>query len=353
MKILFLEGDMSRKGGTERMTSILSNAFCKEHQVFVISLKLNNENVFFKLDPSVEHVCLSQQNGKLGIIKQILEIRKFVVSHSIDWIINVDVGMGFYGIFAAKNTSANVLTWEHGNFYNNWGSRIFPYLRKFAAKHSDAMVVLTEKDKSNYLSNIKTKRPIYIIPNPVEQHIYSYNSESKIILSAGLLLPIKGYDKAIEVASKVLPRHPDWKWVICGDGPEKNHLEHLIEKYHLQGQVVLLGTVNDMEEQYKKAAIYVMTSKMEGLPMVLLEAKSWGLPIISFDIMTGPSDIIQDGLNGYLVEADNIEKMVVKLEQLIADDTLREKFSQNASVGIDKFEFNNVILKWKEILSEE
>ena len=126
----------------------------------------------------------------------------------MDWLINVDVGMCIFGIPAAFGTKTKVITWEHGNFYNNWGSRWFPYFRRFAAKHSDAVVVLTERDRENYQTNIKTRKPIYVIPNPAQQHPFQYDANSKIILSAGLLLPIKGYDKAIQAAARILPKHP-------------------------------------------------------------------------------------------------------------------------------------------------
>lgn len=350
MRILFLEGDMSRRGGTERMTSVLANELCKENEVHIISLKLNNGSVFFSLDERINHLVLNSYSGKFGILKQIKDIRKFIKTEKIDWIINVDVGMGFYGILAALCTSTKVITWEHGNFYNNWGSRWFPYYRKFAAKYSDAMVVLTEKDRNNYLSNISTKKPVYVIANPVTRQNFSYNVESKIILSAGLLLPIKGFDKAIEIASKVLPKYPDWKWIICGDGPERERLKSLISKFKLEKQFILIGSVENMDEQYKNSAMFVMTSEMEGLPMVLLEAKSWGLPLISFDIMTGPSDIIRDGVNGYLVEINNSEEMKKKLDLLISNESLRKSFSEQSQTDLEKYDFEHVIKRWYEVL---
>ena len=189
-----------------------------------------------------------------------------------------------------------------------------------------------------------------MIPNPAQQHPFQYDANSKIILSAGLLLPIKGYDKAIQAAARILPKHPEWKWVICGEGPEREHLEQLIVGAHLEKQFLLLGTVQNMEKQYQNAAFYVMTSQMEGLPMVLLEAKSWGLPIISFDIMTGPSDIVRDGVNGFLVPANDVEKLAEKIELLISSNELRVQFSSQSMLDIDKFDFERIEERWKEIL---
>lgn len=351
MNVCFVEGDMSRRGGTERMTSLLANALSNSHNVYVVSLSFAGEELFFKLNESVEHIILPSNGDKLDNICKIRELHRFIKDKKIDWLINVDVGCCIFGIPAAKGTKTKVITWEHANYYNNWNSKVFPCFRKYAAKCSDCVVVLTEKDKNNYLKNIKTKKPIVVIPNPVETREYKYDINSKIILSAGLLLPIKGFEKAIEAASVVLPKYPEWKWEICGDGPERNKLIALIHKYGLEKQFILLGTVNNMQDKYQKSAMYVMTSKMEGLPMVLLEAKSYGLPIVSFDIMTGPSDIVQDGINGYLVEKDNVVELAEKIEMLIADSEMRKQFSANSQIEIEKFSFEKTLEKWENILN--
>lgn len=350
MNICFLEGDMSRRGGTERMTALLANKLSETNSVWVISINLAENDVFFSLKSEVKYKILHKNFGKLGILKQICEIRKFLKNNRIDWLVNVDIGTCIFGIPATFGTKTKVITWEHGNFYNNWGSRWFPYFRRFASKHSDAMVVLTERDKENYQTNIKSKKPIYVIPNPTQRHRFKYNTESQIILSAGLLLPIKGFDKAIKVASKVLPKFPEWKWFICGEGPERGHLEKMISDAKLEKQVLLCGTVENMAEQYQKAAIYVMTSETEGLPMVLLEAKSWGLPIVSFDIMTGPSDIIRDDVNGYLVPQNDINIMAERLETLIESFELRCRFSESSQLDMDKFNFERIVEKWEKIM---
>lgn len=86
--------------------------------------------------------------------------------------------------------------------------------------------------------------------------------------------------------------------------------------------------------------------------MVLLEAKSWGLPLISFDIMTGPSDIIRDGANGYLVEQGNVDVLTARIEELITSQEQRIRFSQNSQMDMDKFDFDQIVGKWKAVLEE-
>lgn len=353
MKLCFLEGDMSRSGGTERMTTLLANALSNENQVSVISLKLSEKKVFFELKKDVQHYVLKRCSGKFGVIQHIREIKRFVQKNKIECLINVDIGMSIYGIPAVFGTKTKVITWEHANFYNNWNSKIFPYFRMFAAKYSDIMVVLTEQDKKNYQTNIKFKTPIYAIANPVEKQNFYYNCQSKVILSVGMLSPIKGFSRVVSVAEKILLKHSEWRWIICGEGPEREHLQSLITSAHLDSQVFLLGKISDMDNYYQNASMFVMTSEMEGLPMVLLEAKSWGLPLISFDIMTGPNEVIKNDINGYLVEPYDIDKMAECIELLIENENLRKQFSSNSQLDMEHFDFENIIEKWTGIIKGE
>ncbi|MGM9598048.1 MAG: glycosyltransferase family 4 protein [Eubacteriales bacterium] len=342
---------MSRKGGTERMTALIANALSARHSVFVISLRMVGGGVSFPLDGCVQHSVLDNGAGKTGAAAQIRMIRRFIKENKIDCVINVDVGMGFYGIIAARGTGAKVITWEHGNYFNNWGSRWFPYFRRFAARHSDAMVVLTERDKQNYMTNISRCRPVTVIGNPVEKHPVDYRSDSRTILSAGHLAPVKRFTLIPEVGRTVFARHPDWQWRICGEGPERAEIERKIAEYGLSKNIILAGSVSDMETEYRSAAMYVMTSGMEGLPMVLLEAKSYGLPLVSFDIMTGPGEIIRDGVNGYLVQSGDTAALAEKICRLIENEELRRDFSENSQVDIERFDFNSITDAWEELIT--
>jgi len=332
------------------MTAWLANHLSHTDTVSVISLQMEGAKSFFPLANAVRHEILPRSVGKLTIFRKNIALRKYLRENNIDVLINVDVGICIYGIPAAFGTKTRVITWEHGNYYNNWGSRWFPYFRRFAAKCSDAMVVLTEKDRENYRLHIPSKKPVYVIPNPAEQHTFRYDPDAKVILSAGLLAPIKRFDLAIEAAAKVLPSHPGWKWIICGEGPERENLQSLIARHHLEERVLLPGSAADMAAMYQKAAVYVMTSEMEGLPMVLLEAKSWGLPIVSFDIMTGPSDIVRAGVNGYLTESGNVDDLTEKLTALMEQPELRRKFSEASQLDMEKFEEKEIVDRWNTLM---
>lgn len=350
MRICLLEGDMSRTGGTERMAAWLANALRRDYQVHILSLRLAKGSVFYPLEPGVAHSTVPTFPGKLGIFKQIRWIAQYLKEHQIHRVINVDMGMGFYGILAARGTHAKVITWEHGNYCNDWGSRLFPHLRRYAARKSDAVVLLTEKDRQNYDEHIKDHAPITVIGNPAIRHDHAYDTASRTILSVGHLLPNKGYHRVVEMGKRILPSRPDWQWVIWGEGPERERLENAIRQAGLQDQILLPGVTRDMDAQYKTAAMLVLTSDMEGLPMTLLEGKGWGLPLAAFDIMTGPSDIIDDGVNGCLTEAFDLDAMAQKLAMLMDDDALRQRLSAGSAVGMEKFSEDTILHAWEELL---
>ena len=132
MRIVFLEGDMSRAGGTERMTAFLSNALCANHTVYIVSLRGCGKS-FFELNPQVTHILLPQAHQRHAI-------HNFLKEKAIDIVINVDTGMSIFGIPTAWGTKAKVVTWEHSNYFNNWGSRLFPYIRRL--QHVSAMLLL-------------------------------------------------------------------------------------------------------------------------------------------------------------------------------------------------------------------
>ena len=347
MNLLFLEGDMSRTGGTERMTAWLSSALSEHHKIHILSLRLQNGGIFFPLADTVTHAVLPAEStgGKIR------GIRRYIKQNRIDTVINVDTGMGWIGILAAVSTKAKVITWEHSNFYNNWKSSLFPYLRRFAARHSDAMAVLTERDRQNYMQSIRGCVPVTVMPNPAERHPYQYDSESKTILSAGLLGKIKRFELLIPIGKNVFARHPDWQWLLCGEGPERESLESAVCDAGLEQNIIFCGSVKAMEPMYRAAAMYVLTSEMEGLPMVLLEAKSYGLPIVSFDIETGPSDIVRDGVNGYLVKSGDTDTVAEKICVLIEDAELRKKFSENAVLDMEKFDEERIVEQWEKLIN--
>lgn len=335
-------------GGTESATFLVANGLCDEHKVFV--LNTCNKEPSFELKQKIVFDYL--EDG--GILTRILALRNYLTVNKIDVLITVESMTGIFSIVAAKMARCKHIVWEHANYYQNQGSRWIQKVRQIELYCVDAYVVLTEKDRKNFLNHFRVKAKlvqIYNVAKPQVDHLYDIGS--KIIVSVGHLRKIKNFIVIPDVAKIVFSKHPDWKWKIYGDinGDEYHAIKEKVNAYGLQNQVILCGRCDDMESAYQEASMYVMTSLQEGLPMVLLEAKSSKLPLISFDIETGPSEIIMDGVNGYLVPAYEIEIMAEKICKLIENEEIRKNFSNNSKEGLELFSEKQIFEKWNSLLN--
>lgn len=356
--ICFLNGDMSRSGGTERVTAIIANELSKidGFNVHTLSTSNSSNTSFFKLNEGVSHnriLADENINFKKQYVKVVKGIRRYIKQNDIDVLIDVDVICDLFSIPATRFTKTKLISWEHFHIYNNNGSKLRDIARKLAARYSDCIITLTEKDKNNYVKKLKIKNEIDFIYNPIiKENNERCNIQAKQIISVGMLRHVKGFDMLCEVANKVLNDNPDWKWIILGEGEDRGLIESKIKEYGLDSKLILKGNVSNVDDYYKSSSLFVMTSRFEGLPMTLLEAKSYGLPIVSFDCLTGPSDIITNKVNGYLIEQNNIEDMCYKLNELIRDEDIINRFSINSNIDIEKFELKNIIYKWRVLLKE-
>ncbi len=246
---------------------------------------------------------------------------------------------------------------DHGAVSNQLNDKKATFFRKIAAKLCDKIVVLTEKAKNEYKKLFGVfDGKVSVIPNFIDEDIFKfkegYNAASKLILSSGRLTHEKGFDMLIKAAKLVFSKHPDWQWHIYGEGPERGKIEFLIEENHLENNVKLMGLADNMYSKYRDYGIFVLTSYREGFALVLLEAKACGVPLVSFDCIAGPSEIISNEVDGYLIPCYNEKMMSEKICALIENDGLRKKFSENTKIGIEKFSKSEVMRKWNDIIRE-
>ena len=154
----------------------------------------------------------------------------------------------------------------------------------------------------------------------------------------------------VDIADIVLKNHPDWQWDIYGNGETFEGITEKIKEHNLENKLNLMGLVNDIYDRYKDYAIFVLPSYREGLPLVLLEAKANHLPIVSFDCITGPREIVTNGIDGFLVDCYNIEEMAENISALIENDKFRKQISDNSSNNLDKFDKQRILEQWIDLI---
>ena len=299
-KICFLSGDMSRSGGTERVLAIIANELCKKEDLFEIHIlsTVNEKNIsFFKIDSRIKQNRILNSkslNFKKQYFKVVKGIRDYIKENSIDVFIDVEVISSIFSIPATRFTKTKHIAWEHFNFYENNGSSLRALARKIDAKFSDYIITLTEEDKNNYLNNLKIIGKIDYIYNPMEiKEVKKCSLHSKQIVSVGRLTYQKGFDMLIDVAKDVLEKNKEYKWLILGDGEDKNRLQEKINKYNLQDRLILKGKVSNVEDYYKNSPLDGMYFQED------LEKKAFELGGKNYN---APAQRVEDFLNGLKTE---------------------------------------------------
>ena len=213
-------------------------------------------------------------------------------------------------------------------------------LRHWLYPRAKGLILQTEKAKEIYLS--KNKHPnIAVIGNPIKNFDTNNvpSEREKNVLMVGRLIKTKHQDKLIEMFAKVSP--PEWKLVIVGYDHLKQQnmkrLKGLAKDLDVEKRVVFMGKMDNIEEIYSKSSIFAFTSSSEGFPNVIGEAMASGLPVVSFNCVAGPSEIINDGLDGFLVPLFDYMLFESKLALLMRDENLRDKLGSNGRESIRKF----------------
>lgn len=350
-KICFFSANFSNGGGTERVTSIIANELVKLGYDITIISCIGGEKSFFDLDSRIKLDRLYKSCSGLKFnLTAAYKLREKIKEYDFDYIIDIDTIHSFFSIPATIGLRTKVISWEHFNFCSDLGVRRRRWGRVLAAKYADRIITLTNEDREAFLENLKVKAKIDYIYNPTP-YPNEKRSEctSKIAISIGRLTAQKGFDKLLDIWQKIEEKDNEWLLYIIGSGEDKEKLLKQKENLNLK-RVIFVENTKNIKEYYKKASIYLMTSRFEGLPMTLIEAQSFGLPIISYDIKTGPKDVISDNQDGYLIEDNNQEQFTEKFLELANDRDKIEKFSKEAYVNSNRFKLDEIIKKWQKIL---
>jgi glycosyltransferase involved in cell wall biosynthesis len=215
----------------------------------------------------------------------------------------------------------------------------------------DALVVLTEHDREEYSRVLGDSVPVERIPNAVPRLDGPTSPlTAKTVLAAGRLMRQKDFGRLIRAFDLVVQKNPDWQLRICGRGPRRRALEALIDERGLGESVVLAGAVPNLGEEMANASMLAMSSRFEGFPMVLLEAMSKGLPVASFDVPTGPRDIIDDRRNGLLVPHQDVPALAAAINELIEDEELRRRCGEGALETAERYRMAVVGPQWERLL---
>jgi glycosyltransferase involved in cell wall biosynthesis len=217
-------------------------------------------------------------------------------------------------------------------------ARLYPRL--------DALVVLTSKEVGRYRRHTRV-RPIVRIPNSArELGGPPADLSETTVFTAGRLRYQKGFDMLIKAWREVAERHPGWRLRICGDGPLRDLLLERIEQHGVGDSVTLEPPSTDVGADMARASIFVLSSRFEGFPLILLEAMSKRMAVVSFRCPTGPADIVEDGVNGLLVPPKRPRLLAAAILRMIEDEELRRRCAAAAPATAAAYRMDAIGPQW-------
>jgi glycosyltransferase involved in cell wall biosynthesis len=368
-------------GGTIRAAINLAEYLAdRDYDVEIVSGVREREHPFFgdfprgvKVSALHDRRRAAKRRGALGLLQRLLLKVPSALIHSSDrsyraWSLWTDIRLarklrGEAGFLIGTRPGVNLMLSRLrvpgfitiGLEQVNLGKRSRKIRRSIRQlyPHLDALVVLTETDMEGYAALLNGSVPMYKIPNTVRLLPGAKaDLAAKTVYAAGRLREQKGFDLLIPAWAQVAPKHPGWRLRLRGKGHHQKLLEGLIEKHGLAESVSLEGAAENIGQDMAEASIFVLSSRFEGFPLILLEAMSKGMSVVSFDCPTGPSDIVDDHRNGILVPAEDIDGLARGIDEMISDEELRRRTAAAAVETAQQYTMEAIGPQWTALFGE-
>jgi glycosyltransferase involved in cell wall biosynthesis len=350
LKVLIITSNIVPTGGTERAISNLANMLAdKDVDVSIISVSsLTTQSAYYPISSKVEITHLEQPAIPIGVknklawyLKTIKLLRKEIKRRNAKVIIGAGHNINSLLPFCKGNSQSKIIGCEHIVLKTiPLFSRL---LMKTTYRFLDQVVVLSEQARTQMLCYTSH---VSVIPNTLpffpEQAAFL---SSKRIIMVGRLSAEKGYDRVASIAEKLKLDYPDWHIDIFGNGGMHDELVALYKNNALDNFITIHPISTNIEQEYLQSSICMMTSYSEAMPMVLLEAKACGLPIIAYNC-EGTQRLINDGSDGYVIDNDSLEDFIMKVESLISNRTLRFKMGSKGRENCKQFLPDNIAKLW-------
>lgn len=363
MQISFLIHNAYGIGGTIRTTYNLANTLAEQHDVEIVSVFRHREEPVFAPDQRIRlRHLVDLRKDSAGYERDLPEMKqparvfpsgegryaqysaltdRKIAEHlrSVDADVVVGTRPGL-NVHLARQTRRGPL--RVGQEHLTLDTHSVSLRRQLGSVYPrlDALTTTTEADARAYRAGMRLPGVrIEAMPNPVPAPgVAPADSSAKWVVAAGRLAPVKRYDLLIKAFDKVRAERPDWRLRIYGGGKQKDKLRRLIDQLGLYNHVFLMGPANPIEPEWAKGSVAAVTSTFESFGMTIVEAMRCGLPVVSTDCPHGPGEIIDNGVDGRLVEVGNIDAIAGGLLELINNDTLRRQMAARALAQSERFD---------------
>lgn len=346
-------------GGMERVMSEIAWDFSKREDVELHLLMFGREReIFYDIPRTIiihkPHFKFNNRFRTFSTIRTILYIRKEIKKIDPDRILSFGNYWNNLILLACFGLKYPVYVSDRSKPNKNMG-KVQNWLRIKLYPKAAGIIAQTQKAKEIYSEMYKNDNMI-VIGNPIRKLELPDNIErEKIILSIGRLINTKHYDRLINIFAEI--NDPEWKLIIIGGDALKLRNS---EKYKTQiknlgfcDRIILTGTLKCVEKYLFRSSFFVFPSSSEGFPNVIGEAMSAGLPVISYDCVAGPSDMIENGKNGFLIPVFDDEKMKEKMIYLMNHEEKRNEMGNDAIRAIRKFDNKEICQKFFDFITKK
>ncbi|RPE13240.1 glycosyltransferase family 4 protein [Chitinophaga lutea] len=352
-RLLFIIYSLENPRGTERVTTTLANELCRHSRYEITIATLYGCESYFPLDEQVKVCHLEKQYGHKSKVRKASYLIEMINKGHWDYVIGEAMNlMTFFCAYLTYRVKVPVkfIIHEHTSF-NNAG-RIMRLLKIPLYKRFDTVCVLTNHDlhllnKKGVSNAVRISNFSPIFPPSFPPLL----TRNKWIIAIGSLTYDKGFERLLEIWALLYMRYPSWKLLIVGDGEEKDNLQSQIKDYGMSiNNCEIIPPSKNISDLYARSQILASTSRLEGLPMVMIEALCFGCALISYDCETGPREIINHGISGYIIPNGQKQEYVSRLNDLLAQEQLRCQFSENAAVERIRYEPAVIVQEWIDII---
>ncbi len=274
-----------------------------------------------------------------------------------DRLVGISMFWGMFMLLHGSKIKGKCYSWFHNTYdayFNSEKRYLWGYksLLDYTSSGIEKLIVLTEEDRRCYYE--KHQIPTCAIPNPLsfECEQKSDLKARKLIFVGRLQIKQKGLDYLVKVIELVFKKNNDWEIDIVGDGDDMSYLQEEVEKRHWGDRVHLLGSQSNVAAYYLEASVFLLTSRWEGFGLVVTEAMECGLPVVSFTT-SGPSEIITDSIDGYLIEKYDTSAFAEKVLYLMDHEKVRYQMGRNAAIKAKHYSAENIKQTWLELLEDK
>jgi GalNAc-alpha-(1->4)-GalNAc-alpha-(1->3)-diNAcBac-PP-undecaprenol alpha-1,4-N-acetyl-D-galactosaminyltransferase len=347
-------------GGAERVMSIVANYWVSHGwEVTLVMLVAPTKPSFYQLDPRIKLKSLDIAGNSSNAIsaiantwKRVRVLRQEILASKPDVVVSFMNSVNVYTILACLQSQIPTIVSEHIYPGATDANKIWQFIMKVIYRYADLVTVLTQNALPFYPAT-RGYRAI-VMPNPIVTPAPATSTAQLMtapsLIAIGRLHPQKGFDLLLKAFAQLQAKYPDWQIVILGEGPMRSELEALRAQLNLTDRVQLPGLVTNVTEYLYQADLFVMPSRFEGFPMALCEAMACGLPVLAADCLSGPRDIIEDGVNGVLVATEDVDALRTGLDALMSDPAKRQRLAQAAPQILDRFGVDRVMDIWADAI---